>query len=446
MRDITRLLESIPLDELTGDDTMNKRSEIKIKSRAPAIAVAAACALVACGGAVAVFAGRSSAPEKDEAPKTPAAVISEAESEEQSEAAPETTTTTALHTDPVPAEAGEPLAYSADSADRLEALYVQAAQSGDYYDFNKALREEVNGKYLIESPVLEETINFSRQKLGAQDVVDGVDLWVSGYSCSYPFLNVYVAAATRDASPLGDIIPAQTSFNIFSSSINGSYITHHSGGFFEIDGAFGLCSVTIYLNEPYPSESFNIVDGENDITFVVDGLNGREYGSEDDIYVSGTLKAEFKADIFGDRKTIDGLNAPGSWDNKYYGDQHFAMDYTVKKLDYSKSGLAVTMQGNINISDLKLGLFRGENAVAVKHRGIEGADNSEITEACDLTGTNAFVSLIMKDGTVKELEYSNFESEVNPDATVTVYLDMTTFGIDLDNASGIMIGSAEIDF
>ena len=430
MRDITKLLESIPLDELTGDDSMNKRSEIKVKSKAPAIAVAAACAVVACGGAIAMFAGRDKAPEKDSSTSEPGAVISEAAE------APETTTTTAAPSTPAP------VAYTDGSSGRLAELYTAAEQSGDYYEFNKALSEEVNAKYKMPTEGLEDTISFSHEKLGT---VEGgsIDLWLSGYSYSYPYLNLMVGAASADGSPLEDKMADEMGFEMISVRFGDRPSAHYSSGNFEKNGSFGLCSVVIMLNDQ--GEDFVLPDGECDIGFYVSGLVGRNYGEETDRKAAAEMNARFKADLTDRRTVISGLNTAGSWDNKYNDDKHFAMDYTVKELAVSPNGGSVTLSGDINADELQNALFFAENAVAVKTRSLEWLDDNGIRDACDLSGTNAFVCLEMKDGTVRELEYSHYDTEVNSDGTVTVHLDMTTFPVDTDSAAAVLIGSARIE-
>lgn len=440
MRDITKLLESIPLDQLTGDDNMSK-PEIKVKSHAPAMIAVAACAALVCTGAVFMLNQGGKTAEKDSA-VSPKAAVTDAQSLEETPMAedPEAdpAETTVIHTDPVPPEAVQQ--DNTGSYSELTALYNEAVSSGDFSKLNEEIFRVQDEKYLIDFDAAKSTKHFFSEQIGGAD--GNLDLWVADYSYSYPFLRVYVAAATKDGSPLEDAIPDECSFDAVQMTINGFDTNHYGTGYFEKYGSVGMSSIIIYLDDM----EFEPSEEPSDVTIEMNGLRGRNLGSTVDDTVTAKMSAAFKAELSIDNTVISDLNVPGSWDNKYTNEWHFAADYTVKKVAYNDSGMAITVEGSFKNNDMQQALFWSENAVAVKTRSIPGLDNSDITNNCDLTGTNAFVSVIREDGSICELEITDYKVVDDGANTKTIFLDMSTFGLDLTNAKSLMIGSAEIDF
>ncbi|MBR4622580.1 MAG: hypothetical protein IKO44_03480 [Ruminococcus sp.] len=432
MKDITKLLEEIPLDRLTGDDYMNKRSEIKVKSHAPAIIAVAACAAVACAGAF-FFLGNKDKDNKPETDtkKTPAAVISEAESEPEQEA--DSAAGTEKESQPEPEQPAEKSAEYTE----LRALY----DAGDFAKLNEEIYRVQDEKYSIDFEKARLEKVFMSGKVGTSS--GDLDLWVVNYDYSYPFLRIRVAAATKDGSPLDDVITDECTFTNTDILINGNGISGYSTGYFEKYGSIGLNTILVDLDERYDAE---LPQSVCNITLSIDGLSNKGGINSTDERISATMSAAFTADFTNNYTVISDLNAAGSWDNKFTNDWHFAADYTVKKVSYNSNGMAITVEGYFSPEDMDQALFWSENAVAVKKRPIEGLDSSDITNNCDLSGTNAFVSMIRNDGSLEELEISDYKTADNGDGTKTIYLNMSTFGFDYIDAKGLMIGSAEIDF
>ncbi len=422
MRNLTELLQEIPLDEMTGDDIMkdnrsnaeNKditmyenKGTARVKSRVPAIIAAAAFAAVIGGG---VFRYAQNADEPETADTAPAAS--------------QTTTAEDSSARDAPVEEGDAQACT--------------SETGQAYDENVALERLAfdNWGRSFENSQSSLTV-FDWHVGNIESGFDNLDIRVTGVRASYPYYYIDIAVQTLDGTDIVDD-ESCTSFSL-DYDLTGSS-GHFTGG---LDNYGSKATGAVRMNLEESGDSIESLDGLtlqiNSISYISGDIDEAEGVSH---VISGRFIADLPAGEMHYAETTIQPEVTGEWtgDDFFTDSEHIG--YTVKQVDIAEGSLAVTLditEGDTSQLDMVI-----QSMFYYTKRWTPEEYWGEV-EGFDPEADYDFFKAIKTDGTVEPLDISDLY--IKPEnGEYVVYASLLNSGLDLENTGGFMLGSAEVKF
>ncbi|MDO4945719.1 MAG: hypothetical protein Q4E74_11035 [Ruminococcus sp.] len=410
MRNITELLQEIPLNELMGDVTMTdkeinktienaenkiaqeKRGELKsdkparVRRKMPLAVAAAAFALVIGGGYV--LSDIASGGEND---------ISPAAQESQD-----------TEKDIQPEDVNENLL--AENTAYLRKSYEEWGRSFD------------NGKDYIRV--------FDKQVGEITSGFDNLEIRVLGTVCCYPYYSVSVMVRTLDGSEIGGGNSSGAKAEWSLSRSDGMSLGFYSGG---MDN-YGDCLIgTIRMNYESNNGEFN-----NNMDFV---LEISQITLDDDTSLSGSFKGEFPAgDMLYKDKFLE-VDQTGKWECS----DGYELEYNLESISYSDCGLELSMDITSRESDT----ITYSEAINPYWRSVKrwtGPELWDTIEGFEPDFDYDFVKVRYEDGTSEALDFGDFDL-IRDEGTglFKAYFSLLSSPMNSDEITGFTIGSVEVD-
>ena len=421
MRNLTELLQEIPLDEMTGglnDMKMTENNErtitdnnsgARIRSKAPAAVAVAACAVVAVFGAVQMSNNKVESGSSVNNSHTDVVENTATDAEDTNE--PET-----------------------DGSNDLLSLPDKEMN----YKLSRLTYDENGYDYEL----VKDKITVLDYKAGMTEAgYENYDIRVADIKVSYPFLEFDVAITSKDGSTLESDINQNGVIFDTKCSIDGRDYTGVSSAF-EFYGNTAVNRQTIDLaNDVYSINSDSVVHFEiGDIRNIISQYSAGEEvkDAEPDKMFSIDIPVGKYVDL---NNTIPHENtirpdAKGTW--LYEGmlsDEKTELNYTVNELSWSSSG----MTANVTF-DSKKQFDPFELSVDLFGKQLDQARSSEKYRGFS-DDTDVFVDVIFSDGTVEDLNVTNTSYSENEDGSIDLYYDTLTTPYNYDEVAAFRIGS-----
>lgn len=417
MRNLTELLQEIPLDDMMGGlGEMKKTAEnnertveqtdgaARIKSKAPAAAAIAACAVIAVVGA---------------------AQLSDNAVQPGSEGEDFGITTDAQDTD-----------ETCEQADENEINYMMSRL---YYD--------QNGK---DYELAKDNIRLMDGKVGEVEWgFENYDIRVADVQVCYPFYDIEIAMQTKD----GSMIEEPIDFIFGKITANGESVSFAAGGM-NVYGDKATGSLYIDMTDNVYAD----MNEDSDMVVVINSLAKSEGGYEEGV-AGGRFVAEFKLGELLEKDKLANGNYMISlehdylfaWDMEHFGEQR-DLEFYINGMSWSNCGLTLNIsveKGDEDMEDYELGWALDP----AWKRYLKDMSPEELTEQ-DLTLNEQhfdserdyyFVKLEYKDGTVAYLDYSDLRCIKNQNGSYTLYFNDLHDPYDSENVRAFLIGDGRIE-
>ena len=427
MRNLTELLQEIPLDEMTGGlnnmkmtDNNEKtitvnNSGARIRSKAPAAVAVAACAVAAVIGSVQMSNNKfeSGASVNDSHADVVEDAVTDAEDTSAS-VSPE-------------------LIGLSDEEMNSKLSRIPYDENG--YDYE----------------LVKDNINVLNEKLGTvKEGFENFDIRVADIKMSYPFIEIDIAVSTLDGSniyrrgedPIFSRFPDVKTIKVFPScTIDGiDYGNIRSALDYYGDTAISRQVIDLTLIKNSGREPLN---SESVIHYEFSQLFDSDYTDD---FSTGLFSVDIPIGEFVD------VNDTSPWSNSVrpdakgvmeyedlYSTDKIKLDYTVNEVDWSSSGLAVNISPdnkseNFDAFIMTVDLFGNQ---------LDLAKCNEFYRTCD-ENTDVFVDVDFMDGKTEKLNVTDTSYSENEDGSITLYYNTLTTPYNYDEVAALHFGSVVV--
>lgn len=428
MRNLTELMQEIPLDEMVGgqitvtypaenNENIVEQTDVnaRIKKKTSAAMAIAACAAVAAVGAV-QFSLNSF---------EPISINEDTDSDYHSYEFRGTSDS----------EFEEVREFTS------EVEYENYQISRLYYDHND-----------IDYHLAEDHIRLMDSKLG--EVTSGFqnyDIWIPDVQICYPYYSIEIAVQSKDGSP----IHQNSGFLDLNVKVDGNSVGYTCDKFdIYDDTAVGTITISLLNNS---GGITNFINDSSKISVEISELNGLPMTSK-----TGRFFAEFEAGKFLEKDYKDGKNymilpdaiqpTPFTWEIEY-GAEKRELGYNINYLSWSNCGFILNMDvvyGNEDMDDSDL-WWAIDNYwfQTLKYRSPEdiygaGYDYWNGINYFDPEGDYYFIKMQYGDGTKENFDFDDLILTKNPDGSYTLYFCALKNPYDSDKVTIFYVGDGGI--
>lgn len=425
MKNLTELLQNIPLEEMTGGldmstiaenktETNVKNSKAKIKNKASAAVAIAACAVVAVAGAI-HYRG-------NDIQKHGASNDSNVTTDAQ------------------------------DSANE-EPVHEDSPEKELNYELAKHFFNDID----MDITTMGDNLRIMSSKVGkVTEGFDDYDIWIPGVFVEGTKYNILVALQTKDGSDLPkdlDYIEFHDDYNIDGYHVSGG----SEGASMHIFGDKAVGMFTIDLNatvcaygegfdpyEDYP-EASEVLNADSTVHYEIRYL----YMDDFDEPMEGLFNAEFKlGDVFGSQPVNEEKQANEA-NAKLFYDIH-GYDYELAKknvylLDSKVGEIKEGFEGlDISLCDIRMCSSTNSSVFDIVIKNKDGSDFAEGISDPNNILNGSSLEMFVGDESVK-LDTSHIVSVSKDTAIYTIYVDWTSLDEDaVDEDSNIIIRLSDL--
>lgn len=427
MRKITELLQEIPLDEMMGGPNdmkiaaeNNERTieqatgYARIRSKAPAAAVIAACAAIIAVGAVQFS-----------------------------------------HNNFEPGAADDDTGITTDAEDVTEENGDTDGQA-DENEINYMMSRLTYDNFGRDYELAEGNIRPMDGKVG--EVVSGfdnLDFRVADVRVCYPYYLIDIAVQTLDGSVVADSSFINLNGDIY---VNGKDV-EWSCGYLQIYGDKAIATYRLDLTR----DSCRELNENSDVEVVIRKFRNTsvEYFGRETV-AEGEFRAAFKAGEIIDRdKLADGnymiwleQDKLFTWGIEHYAEQR-ELEFYVNGISWSNCGLTMNISVEKGDEDMEVyELGWALDTVWRKFLKYDTPPEEFIGQYADTIGGKAyfdperdynFVKLEYKDGTIADMDHRDLTCILNKNGSYTLYFNNLQDPYDSENVRAFLVGDGRID-